>query len=54
MKITIPLSAITICLLFAALVLISIIGISWIWGVAAVFVYGFIEMVQFFFIPRRK
>jgi len=54
MKNIIPLSAISICLLAFVMALVLVLELNWIWGLAAVFVYGFIEMVQFFFIPRRK
>lgn len=53
MKITIPLSAITICLLAFVMALVLVLELNWIWGLAAVFLYFFIELVQFLFTPQK-
>lgn len=35
------------------LVFIASSGVSWLWGVAALFVWFFIEIVKFFFTPQK-
>lgn len=40
-------------LTISALTFIAASGLNWIWGVAVVFVWFFIELVQFFFTPQK-